>query len=460
MNIGRTVDVAADASYNAFPSLAVTATGRRVATYYSGTSHVATGAVIKRRFSNDKGASWTSAATVFAPAANAAYKGFLLTFVQVGAVFGIGWRNDQSVSPPKGTIFQARSTDDGNTFGAEQAIAQPFSYLSAIECPIIVLADGTWVTAAYGDNTGGDNLFYSVAIGKSSNWGGTWTWTTIANGPAASKAYTEPTLALLPNGILHLLIRCTTTGDLTMYRATSADGGTTWSALVAAFTGEARPNQTVTSDGALVCLYRSRDNATGRQGVFRVSRDNGVTWGVETMFAFGNQPNGYSHAVEVTPGVLALVTANELNNSICDVFYLHISEIGAPTPFADFGLANREARALLNLRGVIAYDTLDRSDEAVLRRMDTGHAWVNYANSGHRLVSGNIQTVNAGSTPTGVFSAFNTRATDVTQIESGFTFGGKAGLHRFPNVRFDKFLPVEPQRHRRKYHARTLHAHS
>lgn len=429
LTIGRPVDVATDTTYNAFPSLAVTPTGRRVVTYMSGASHTAAGSVIKRRYSDDRGASWSADATVFTPAANMGYKALNLTQAKSGTLYGIGWRNDQNFTPPKGTIVQTSSTDNGVTFAAETVIAQPFTYLSAIECPIIVLPNGSWITAAYGDNTGLANPNYSVAVGKSTDLGATWAWTTVADGVAAVKAYTEPTIALLPNGTLHMLIRCTTTGDLTMYRLTSTDNGATWSSLVAAFGGEGRPNQVVTTDGSLACLYRTDIVVGGGLGaVCRVSRDNGVTWGPETTFTWGNGAFVYCHGVEVTPGVIAVAAGQEFNNGISDILYLHLSEKIAATPFMDMGVVSREARALSQLRSVIAYDTLERADEPLLRRTDSGHPWINYGNNGHQLVGGFIKTVNTGNTPTGCTSAFNTRAPDVAQIDTRFTFGGNAGM--------------------------------
>jgi len=402
--VGRPVLFKSDTTYNGFPGLCRLASGRLVATWYSAAAHPSStpGAVIKSAYSDDQGATWSAAVTILTPDATHAYRALNLTTLANGTIQGIGWVADNTTLA---SVFTVASTDSGVTWSAPVTITQPFTRLSGIEAPIVVLANGTWVACAYGSNSASNN--YSVAVGTSTDQGTTWSWSTTADGIADAVAYTEPTIALLPNGTLHMLIRNTT--DLNMYRTTSTNNGATWSAKAVAFVGEGRPTQLVDTFGSLICIYRDTVaiGIGGRGGRVRFSRDSGVTWSAAQPASLGFQVNDYAAAVEVSPGVVAVLIAHEYSNAVADLIFEYITEHSVISPFGDSSVANRPARSLLNLGRVLAYDTLQRADESTLRRMDSGHLWVNYANNGHKLVGGNIVTVNAGNTPTGVTSGFD-----------------------------------------------------
>lgn len=419
LTAGRPVLVASDGTYNAFPGLTRTDSGRLVGTYYSGESHTASGAVIKGVYSEDGGATWVSAGTIFTPAGTAAYKAVLLTPLGDESVVGIGWRSDPAASPIPATIFLTSSADGGETWTAEQSIAQPFTRFNACEGPIAILGDGSWIAAAYGSDTSSNN--YSVAIGRSTDQGATWTWTTIADGVTDAVAYTEPTIAVLPSGRLHLLIRNTT--DQTMYRATSDDDGTTWTALTAAFGGEGRPFQLVTSSGLLICLYRA--TALNRIGVMRASADGGVTWTGEQFTVVGRQTNNYAQAVEVSPGVIGSLIAQEYTNSICEVLYFHVTEPGSISPFGDSDL---RPLPLPMTSSPLVIESLDRRDESPLYRADTSHKWITFTapTLGHQLAGGVIKQMPVDDTPAGCASAFDVQTAAYSEIATRVQFGATA----------------------------------
>jgi len=434
LHVGRQRKVDTDALYNAFPGIAKTATGRLLVTFTSATGHDVAGQLIETAYSDDAGATFTVPAAVFTPTGNQRYKSFMP--LGVGAdVHGIGWYSDTTTTPATGKLFRSVSVDNGVTFSTPTDIAaQPYSRLGAVEMQPLVLANGNWLLAAYGSDTSSAN--YSTAIGLSADSGVTWTWVNIVDGIATAQAWTEPTAAILPDGTLQCLIRNTT--DSNIYRSTSADSGVTWSAPVVAFVGGGRPSQVVTSLGTVVALFR-QSNVLG-DGMMRFSRDNGVTWSTATTFTNGRGVFTYAHGVEVSPGVVAIATSQESNpNNVADILFGYISEPGIITPLADADFHRRSSVApIVRASRVIAYDTMERSDENPVDRMDSSHAWINWG-YGHKLVSGRLKGITA-STPTGALTAFDLQRSDAceitTSILSTASFTGGVVFQMFDNLNY------------------------
>jgi len=200
--VGRPVLFKSDTTYNGFPGLCRLASGRLVATWYSAAAHPSStpGAVIKSAYSDDQGATWSAAVTILTPDATHAYRALNLTTLANGTIQGIGWVADNTTLA---SVFTVASTDSGVTWSAPVTITQPFTRLSGIEAPIVVLANGTWVACAYGSNSASNN--YSVAVGTSTDQGTTWSWSTTADGIADAVAYTEPDPDAIALGLTALM---------------------------------------------------------------------------------------------------------------------------------------------------------------------------------------------------------------------------------------------------------------
>lgn len=414
VKVGRLLSLFADGAYNAWPAMTRTDSGRLIATFSSGTGHTARGGVIKKMMSDNKGATWTAASTMFSPAdsVHQAMKTFMLENVGGGRLYGLGWYDDTTsgTTPADARIFKSDSTDDGDTWAATALITQPFAYLNAIECGVVVAANGDWLTAAYGNDVV-SNANYCVSIGRSTDQGATWSWTKIADGFADTKAYTEPTLAVFSDGTVHCLIRCTTDGN--MYRTTSADHGATWSALAVAFVGTGRPAQVVSSvDDTLIVIYRDPGLT---HGAVRVSADKGVTWSDPTFFVSGA---GYQYAghFEYVPGVYGVVTGRErTSNTVGDIVFQYFSLTGQQTPFGDADFERRTPLApMLGRNRVIAYDTMERADESPLGTTDSGHVWKAYSGS-FNLASGRIKP---GAATSGMLVAIDVNRSDYHEIQT------------------------------------------
>lgn len=169
--------------------------------------------------------------------------------------------------------YYSRSVDDGATWDTPAAF--PFVWADTqFVTSRIVEVGSVWVAAAYGRETAGTP--YSVAVIRSADRGSTWSV------PIAVGSGVEPVIQGLSGTALLMLIR---TDDGWTMKATSANGGESWTTPAKAFMGAGRPDLFRFDSGVLVSAYRSGESAmrgltasrnTGLQ--LRASRDNGETW--------------------------------------------------------------------------------------------------------------------------------------------------------------------------------------
>lgn len=414
LHVGRPRMIASEGKYNAFPSFAITDTGRFVAAYMRGTGHDAPGSTISIVYSDDKGATWASLGNVFTITGEERMKAFHITNVGGGKLYGIGWYSDTSTVPSTGRMFYSISTNNGISWTGRALLnAQAHTLFSATETGVVILDNGNWMTAAYGKN--GPSGFWTTSIGISTNQGVSWTWTEKLDGDVDEQSWTEPTLQITPDGNVQCLIRNLTDGKI--WRMVYNQNTGTWGPHAVAFVNNGKPAQAVTSNGSVVAIVR--DQIALGDGLLRFSRDNGATWSEPQTLSNGRGTFSYAAMMEVTPGVLAVVASHDsgVTGSLSDLFFLYISELGAVTPFGDNDLWQRSPHAAIlgTSRGsVLAFDTMERADENPAGRMDSGHVWYNWG-FGHKLVNGRLKGITA-STPSGALTAFDLRRSDYHEI--------------------------------------------
>ncbi len=177
----------------------------------------------------------------------------------------------------------------------------------------IVLANGTWLTAAYREEKG------NVAIYTAPASTGPWIKSTVVETPqTAERRFGEPHVAQLPSGRLVVLIRATAIpyddkGDgLHLWAVTSDDNGETWSEPFSTGRWGFPPHLTVLSDGRLLATYGYRRFPYGQRAA--ISQD-GVNWQETPEFVLrADAPNhdlGYPASIEVAPGEILTVYYQE-----------------------------------------------------------------------------------------------------------------------------------------------------
>lgn len=173
----------------------------------------------------------------------------------------------------------------------------------------IVLAHGTWLTAAYREEQGKIAIFTAPAST------GPWTKSAIIDTPeTAHRRFGEPHVAQLPSGRVVVAIRATAipyddSGDgLHFWVATSDDNGATWSEPVSSGRWGFPPHLTTLRDGRLLATYGYRRFPYGQRAA--VSSD-GVNWHDSPEFVLrADAPNrdlGYPASLEVAPGEILTV---------------------------------------------------------------------------------------------------------------------------------------------------------
>lgn len=313
------------ADYAAFPvGLHKCFNGDLVATYYRGSSHNndSDGYMTMRR-STDGGTTWGAESTLLAHASNTPGGNTFTNLANGTRIVGVYIRQNYSPAPTV-KLFFWYSDDNLNTFSTPNDITSAVSYTNFVAPGSYIVEltpGGRLIMPVYGNNTG--QGFYTLQILYSDN-GGT-TWAVLANVPASSIVLPqEPQLGKLQDGRLMLLIRDTPTA--TIYLTYSSDGGSTWTPISAVFSGVAWPRWTQMTNGSIIVLTRHADpSQTNEYGVYRLSWNNGLTWGPEqyldpsiTGFSL------YGAAIELTPNYLGVSWSEEINTGRALVQYLNL----------------------------------------------------------------------------------------------------------------------------------------
>lgn len=265
------VDVDTGSGYKAFPGMAYLA-GRLHLVYRHATDHIATGdGVMKYRYSDDLGATWSSPVTKLSGAAGHDLRGFGLTATSTGRLIAT-YCDHLTSGPTFGALKVVYSDDAGSTWSSPYAVPTTgMAYESAGDAPIVELADHTLILPAFGQNASGGDYF-SVLF-KSTDDGATWgSQTTVA--AASGKDYVEPYMRLVGTD----LICFTHWGTLNdVNRLVSTDDGATWSTPTPVFSGFGRTDWLAFSSSSFAMWCRAPGGSTN-DARWTVSNDLGLTW--------------------------------------------------------------------------------------------------------------------------------------------------------------------------------------
>ena len=297
------------ADHDAFPGFVVADDGTHIILYREGTAHASTDGIIRIRTSADKGATWTSATTLYSDGSFDAREGILTKLSSGRIVAAIGIADGTSGQVQDGGVTMY-SDDNGTTWSSAVQIDDGgFTDWSLLQGQLCELGNGDWLLGITGKDSGDDRKIRVI----SSDDAGT-TWSNLGD------ALDESDITGTNIGESHM-VRVGTTlylftrnnrvsgfGD-EIYRQLSTDGGNTWGTAAKVLDGwGGSPRMYVRSNGDFVAVLRDSPNGTWPQDLVR-SSDRGETW--ESCVELTSDYSAYGQCGEDANGKLGVAYSTE-----------------------------------------------------------------------------------------------------------------------------------------------------
>lgn len=340
---------AAGDTHPAFPSTVKLTDGRLLLMFTSAKQHMnnTTPSTLWKTYSSDGGYTWSTPEQVILPTGmqnTIGGLGIATSGPLKGHPIVTTWSNSPDLAHPGNNLagttthtFISASTDlGGNTWGPLTDISVVNHGSTYTASPIVQVDDTNFTQAVYVYN-GGTSSARTVGVTYNGSKFLVGTMSTIAAATAASSSsaanvvpapagvsFSETGIVKIPDGRLFSVVRGdSTTGTGDMWGSYSSDGGKTWTAPVMLFGGSGAPRVAVTTNGSLVVLYRHVNGYGGaptptdeRNAVYRVSTDNGMTWGAEKLAGETAQfEMAYGTPIANADGTVTFIYANEASAS-------------------------------------------------------------------------------------------------------------------------------------------------
>lgn len=298
------------ADHDSFPGFAVADDGTHLIAYREGTDHSSTDGVIKLRMSSDGGATWGSPTTVFSDASFDAREGILTKLSSGRVAMVISVRDGTSGNVTDGG-FTLYSDDDGATWSSPIQIDDGgFTDFSRASGQICELANGDWIMAIMGADTGDDR---KIRVITSDDAGATWSVVAseaLDESDISGTTINEPHMVRI-GATLYMFIRDDngSTFGFKVWRMVSTDGGATWSTPVAVLTGwGGSPRVCIRANGDFYAVLRDNPNSTWPQDLVR-SDDQGATW--QSCVELSSDYGSYGQVAEDLNGKLGVAYSTE-----------------------------------------------------------------------------------------------------------------------------------------------------
>jgi hypothetical protein len=325
------VQVSPAGGHNAFPGVTVCADGSLLAVWRKAAAHGwAPGSQTLAARSIDQGRTWSAPWVIYCQPDQDTGFG-MLTTLSDGRIACIGQVRSSGPATAGAWCGVMFSSDQGETFGP--VIPVPFTFTSWAYAAgnLTELDDGTLLALGYGQDTGA--TITTTRLMRSTDGGYSWhTETTVMDDGA--RPFNEGIIDRCPDGRLMALVRCEETGFRRIFRTYSTDDGLTWSTRQPIVTGWGRPAWLPLSTGAVVMTYRREGD---RSHMYRTSWDNGATWvTAQTLAGVTPSQSVYTQLVEVEPGVVGVIYADEANSgATADVRFKYLLDGHGFSPFGD-----------------------------------------------------------------------------------------------------------------------------
>lgn len=269
---GTPATIDAGTGWKGFPGLARLDAARVLLVYRSGTNHASGGSIVGRIGTlSGTSVSWAGEFTI---RSDATYDVRCDDAVSIAdgrvCITGRLYTGSASIDPFILVSDDLRAYVDSSTTWTEHAVA--FAEGSDYNIPgrLIELA-GTYVLPGYWGTSGTTRA--GVLLNASLTDWSSPTWVEVTG-----DGYTEISVERLWGEYLLALIR-TESGTSTS-KATSSDGGATWSSITSAHDGYGFPTLRRMSDSVLLTAYR---DAPDGETMWRSSSDGGASWSSESL---------------------------------------------------------------------------------------------------------------------------------------------------------------------------------
>lgn len=323
LTVGAISTVTNDTKYNAWPQVVRMTNGSLLTAYSKANDHNGDNSGIQVcKTSTDDGATWSAEVTIADETLGAISTS--LVALSTGRVVCAYSLFNVSGGAPVDAV-RVRYSDD---FGASWSSAYTVNtaYTSTVtngNGRMIELANGTVMLAVYGLDTSETN--YSASVVFSSDHGATWGGeVTVTDGHALGQQQYEPSLTRLLSGDVLCHIR-TSAGTGNIYQSRSTNSGASWGASAAAFGGYSPANAIQLESGTLIATIRG--NAAAALEAF-TSLNDGVTWTSQGILDSGFTELEYACPVQLADGRVLIVYSVQPTSSIsnADIKQVYVTE--------------------------------------------------------------------------------------------------------------------------------------
>jgi hypothetical protein len=306
---GTPFTITNDTKYNAWPVMCRLGDGSLLLGYTKGDSHHndnTAKAVCK--VSTDEGSTWGSEVTVYDHASlfSTIYG---LAVTRTGRVIATLWRDDYDTAGT-GEAGIVYSDDGGATWSSWVALASSFTQEAYGAGPAIICGNGDLLLTIEGSNTGQPILNRSCHTLRSSDDGLTWgSEVTVRN--YDSRPYYESKLIPLRDGTLRCLHR-TSGGTGTHYVSTSTDDGLSWGAPASIFAGYGAPSVCRLSNDDVVAVTRRNSDAA----CVAYTSEDGLSWAGPIVVDSSMYEMEYGAPVQLADGTVLVVYGYQPTSAI------------------------------------------------------------------------------------------------------------------------------------------------
>ncbi len=289
--------VGTSSAHCAFPVGTLQDDGNIRLVYRKGTAHSSSDGKLVTKTSSDGGATWSAESEITPHGGDE--RPAALRKLSSGRLILLYYIDDWALGPPYGVSAWYRYSDDnGATWSSAATLASAFASNAVAPSDIVELPNGDLLCAFYGRTTYGASL-WDIRVSRSTDHGATWADFASVTTASAMGGYNcvEPEMCLLDDGSVYMSFHLEDSITTAWYTR-STNSGSTWStpARIGSFTAWNKGGLLRTPDNDLIFAYGPTNDAQ----YFRQSFDNGVTWG-SAIAVLSGSTGSYVSDTYVTP---------------------------------------------------------------------------------------------------------------------------------------------------------------
>ena len=289
--------VGTSSAHCAFPVGTLQDDGKIRLVYRKATAHSSSDGKLVTKTSSDGGATWSSEIAI-TPHGGDERPGALRK-LSTGRLILVYYIDDWTIGPPYGVSAWYRYSDDhGATWSSAATLASAFASNAVAPSDIVELPNGDLLCAFYGRTTYGAST-WDLRVSRSTDHGATWAdfASVITAGAMGGYNCVEPEMMLLDDGSVYMSFHLEDSITTAWYTR-STNSGSTWStpARIGSFTAWNKGGLLRTPDNDLIFAYGPTNDAQ----YFRQSFNNGVTWG-SAIAVLSSSTSPYVSDTYVTP---------------------------------------------------------------------------------------------------------------------------------------------------------------